>query len=233
MTITKRYGVPKFWPIEVKAKKYVVSPRPGPHSKMGCAPLGVILRDILKHGRTMKEVKQILGSGAVKINGAVRKDHAFPVGLMDVVDVGGDFYRLLPDKKGLNLFNISPDDAEVRLAKIRNKTYIKKNKVQLNLHDGSNIVLDKDDYRTSDVIVLVANTIKDVIRFEKGAIAVVTDGHNAGLSGTIESIDKNLRSVVLSSGSSRIPVPIKYVFVVGRDKPVIKLNEATSETHNR
>ena len=227
MTVTKRYVVPKFWQIEVKAKKYVVSPVPGPHSKMTCIPLGVVLRDILHCAHTMNEAKEILKKGLVKINGIVRKEHGFPVGLMDVVDVGGEFYRVLPGKNGINLFKVDTNDAVVRLTKIKNKSHVRKKRLQLNFHDGSNLLVDKDDFKTSDVVVIDIehNLVKETIKFEKGSLAIVTAGNNTGLMGTIESIDRNLRTVVMSAGKEKFIVPIKYVFVIGHGKPVISIGE--------
>ena len=227
MAFTKRYTVPRSWPIKVKESKYVVSPVPGPHSKMTCIPMGVVLRDILKHGYTMKEAKKILNQGSVKVNNITRKEHGFPVGLMDVLDVGGDFYRILPAARGLRLFKIDESEAKIRLAKISNKVHVRKGKLQLNFHDGTNMLVDKDVYKTSDVAVIdvSAKKIKDLIKFEKGAFAVVIDGHNAGASGKIEAIDKKLRNVTLDADGKKLPVPIRYIFVVGSGSSVIKLGE--------
>ena len=231
MAVTKRYTVPKFWSVKLKENKYVVSPVPGPHSKMQCIPIGIVLRELLHHARTMKEAKDILGRGAVRVNGLVRKEHGFPVGLMDVINLDGDFYRVLPGARGLYLLKIDAGDADVRLARIRNKVHTKKKRLQLNLHDGSNILAAKDDYRTSDVVAISIEqkTIKNVIRFEKGSLAIVTGGHNSGIRGTIEAIDKKLKTVVLASGEKKLLVPIRYVFVVGTDKPAVNIGEGQKE----
>lgn len=227
MAVTKRYNVPKFWSVKLKANKYVVSPTPGPHSKMQCIPLGIILREKLHHARTMKEARQILRGGMVKVNGSVRKEHGFPAGLMDIVEISGDFYRIMPGKNGFYLSKTDAEDAAVRLARIANKTQIKKKKIQLNLHDGSNILVDKDDFKTSDVIAIniAQKMIKSTIRFEKGSFAIVTGGNSMGLSGVIESIDRKLKTVVLADGDNKLLVPIKYVFVAGKEKPVIRMGE--------
>lgn len=225
MTYTKRYTVPKTWPIRVKEKKYVVSPVPGPHSKMTCIPIGVVLRDMLKHAYTMKEAKKILNQGVVKVNSITRKEHGFPIGLMDVIDIGGDFYRVMPTSHGLKLLKIDENEANIRLAKISNKVHVKKKRLQLNFHDGTNMLVDRDDYKTSDVAVIDISTkkIKNLIKFERGAFAIVIDGHNVGTSGKVESIDRKLRTIILDADGKKLPVPIKYVFVVGQGNPVIKL----------
>ena len=224
MPVTKRYTVPKFWGVKLKEKKYVVSARPGPHSARGCVPLGLVLRDLLGHAKTMNEARMILNSGVVRINGSVRKERGFPVGLMDVADIGGDFYRIVPAKSGLKLLKVS--DPQVRLAKIKNKTHVKKKKLQLNLHDGTNILAD-GDFKTSDVAVIDIATgkITGTIKFEKGSFAVVTGGHNAGVKGTVESIDRKLRTIVMDTEGRKLVVPIKYVFVVGKGKPAVDIGE--------
>lgn len=225
MAVTKRYSAPKFWKVKTKEKKYVVSPLAGPHSKEECIPLGVVLRDILGHARTMSESRKILATGAVKINNLVRKGYAFPLGLMDVADVGGDLYRVVPSKKGLSLLKIDSKDSNIKLVKIKNKTIIKGKKTQLNFHDGTNMLVDKDSYKTSDVVSIdtAHNLIKDAVKFEKGSFAVVTGGHNAGFKGKIEHIDKALKTVTLANGDTKLPVPIRYVFVVGREASIVNI----------
>ncbi len=227
MAFTKRYTVPRTWPIKVKENKYVVSPVPGPHSRMACMPIGVVLRDVLKHAYTMREAKKILNQGVVKVNGVTRREHGFPVGLMDVLGIGGDFYRVVPTPHGLRLMKIDEGGANTRLAKIGNKVHVKGKRLQLNFHDGTNMLVDKDDYKTSDVAVIDIPTrkIKDLIKFEKGASAVITDGHNVGVSGKIENIDRKLGTITLDAEGKKLLVPIKYVFVVGQGGPVIKLGE--------
>ncbi|MBI4174951.1 MAG: 30S ribosomal protein S4e [Candidatus Aenigmarchaeota archaeon] len=223
MGVTKRFNAPKFWNVKRKEKKYVVTPLAGPHSKEHCIPIGIILRNLLGHARTMNESKKILSTGSIKINNVIRKEYNFPAGLMDVVDVGGDFYRVVPSKKGLGLVKV--DDANIKLAKIKNKTTVNGGKTQLNFHDGTNMIVEKDSYRTSDVVSIdtAHNLIKDTVRFEKGSFAIITGGHNAGFRGKIENIDKALKTVTLSAGDVRIPVPIRYVFVVGKDAPLVNL----------
>ncbi len=225
--VTKRNMAPRFWPISVKENKYVVSPTPGPHNKTECIPLLIALRDFLKIAGTMKEVKELLNSGIVKVNGINRKDLGFPLGLMDILEIDGDYYRIVPSKYGLKLLTTDEKDGEIKLAKIRNKTHVKSKRLQLNLHDGTNIFVDKDDFKTSDVVMInIKNgSILNTLKFDKGNVAVVTDGNNRGLIGKIETIDKKLKTVSLINGERSVLVPLRYVFVVGHHKPEIKIGE--------
>ena len=223
MTVTKRYTVPRYWPINVKENKYVVSPMAGPHSKDTCMPLAIVLRNVLKHAETMKEAKSILNSGIVRVNGRVRKGRGFPVGLMDVIEIDGEFHRVVPSKHGLALYATNAEDAKTRLVRITNKHHIGKNRIQLCFHDGTNMLVSKDEYKTSDVLALESGKIEHHVKFDKGANAVVTDGNNAGLSGKIHSIDKKLRTVMLAADGKEVTVPIKYVFVLGHEKFLVNI----------
>src|SRR3989338_7859124 len=158
MSKLKRLPSPKWWPIERKTKKYVISPKPGPHSSEKCIPLGLIIRDVLKHAETLKEVKTILNDNKVKVDGKIIRDYRFPVGLMDVVAVGDENYRILINKKGLYLKNISESESKIKLLVIKNKTALKKGKIQINFHDGTNKLVAGDDklskIKTGDSVLI-------------------------------------------------------------------------------
>lgn len=227
MSKLKRLAAPSFWPIETKTKKYAIMPKPGPHSLKTSMPLGMVLRDVLKHAETLKEARAILNRGLVKVNGRTRKDHGFPVGFMDIIEIGDDVYRMLAGKKGLHLGSIGRKEA-FRLLRVENKVHLKNRKIQLNLHDGSNIVVEKDDYKTGDVIAMdMENKIKSVTRFEKDAVALIAHGKNTGAFVTIKKIiitkSSHPNIVVVSVGGKDVPVPKDYVFVVGKEKPIISL----------
>ena len=64
-TTVKRQLAPSFWKIRRKHGQFVVRTRPGPHPKAISYPLGVLLRDVLKVGQRMDEVKKMLNDGKV------------------------------------------------------------------------------------------------------------------------------------------------------------------------
>ncbi|MCD6381894.1 MAG: 30S ribosomal protein S4e [Candidatus Aenigmarchaeota archaeon] len=227
MTILKRLAAPKLWKTPRKKKKFIVSPRPGAHLKEYSIPLGIILRDYLKVAETLGEAKKILTSKIVKVNDHIRTDYKFSVGFMDVLEVGNKAYRVVPTSHGLELKEIK--DKDIKLSKVLNKTTVKGGKIQLNLHEGWNLLYDSKDIKTGDVLVIDLKTkkIKDVLKFEEGSLALITGGSNIGKIGKIEKI-KIIRSprpnmVVLSVNGAKVAVPSHYVFVVGKDKPVIEL----------
>ncbi len=226
--ITKRTAAPVFWPIERKTKKFIVSTMPGPHAKSRSMPLGIVLRDAMHFAETLKEAKTILKKGLVKIDGKQRNDYRFPVGVMDVLSVGDDQYRILPDKKGLYLKKIGGREAGMKLLKIKNKTCVK-GKMQINFYDGKNAIISSNDYATGDTLVfdLASGRILQHIKMKKGSTALITEGKNRGITGKIEDITTTFGSepnrVIIQSTEKKLMVPKDYVFVIGEDKPVIAL----------
>jgi len=226
----KRLTAPKFWKIERKKKRFIISLRPGPHTKKTSIPLGVIIRDYLKYAETLKEVKAILNKNIVKVNEKIRKDYKFPIGLMDIVSIGDIYYRIMPDKNGLSL-KIVEKDKKIKLSRIANKTYIKGDRVQINLHDGQNFVISKSDdqFKTNDVIVfdILQNKIKNILKFQENMLAVITGGSNLGKIGVIKKIETTKSSksniVTLEIDKKNVRVPKDYVFVIGEKEPVIEV----------
>ena len=124
----KRLPAPRHWPIKRKEAKFTTRVIPGPHPKEHCLTLAVLLREILGYADNMREVKAILSSGQVKVDGVIRKDGRFPVGLMDVLEIttSGERFRLLPKLKGgLKLVSIGDAEAKYKLCRIETKTMVK------------------------------------------------------------------------------------------------------------
>ena len=230
MSKLKRPVSPKFWPIERKTKKYVVKPKPGPHSLEKSIPLGIIVRDVLHYAETMKEAKEVLIQGNLKVDGIIRKEHNFPAGLMDVLTLGDDNYRILAGKRGLYLKKISGNEAKVKLLRIRNKKTVKKGKIQLNFHDGSNKIVEANDKLaksgTGDTLIIniEKKSVEKIIKYDQGNLGMIVEGKNVGVVGKIRKIiiTKSPKpNMVTLEGKEKIAVPRDFVFVIGEDKPVI------------
>jgi small subunit ribosomal protein S4e len=223
----KRPAIPKSWPIKRRGIVFVARPRPGPHSfKLGL-PLKLVLRDILGKGKTAKEVRKILHDKEILVDGVRRKDSNFPVGIMDVIETkkGEEAYRVLLNKGKINLIKIDKKEYNIKPCKIKGKSKVN-GKTQLNLYDGKNIIVEKDEYKTGDTIVisLPKHEIKEHIKFEKGCLIYLIGGKHSGDIGKIEDIISNKITYKRDSGEI-IETLKKYVFVMGKDKTSISLNE--------
>ncbi|MET1124739.1 MAG: 30S ribosomal protein S4e [Archaeoglobaceae archaeon] len=227
----KRLSAPKTYKIPRKVAKWVVKPSPGPHNKEAI-PLLIIVRDFLNLADTAREARRIIAAGEVLVDGVPRKDYKFPVGLFDVVTIPkiGKSYRILFDEKGRYIPK-EVEDADLKLYKIVNKTTLKGGKIQLNLFDGTNI-LGSNEYKTKDSLLMriPEKEIVDHLRFEEGALVMITGGSHAGELGRLKEY-KVVRSsspnlVTVETESRDITTIEDYVFVVGKkdsDKPVIDL----------
>jgi len=227
----KRLSAPKTYKIPRKVSKWVVKPSPGPHNKEAI-PLLVLVRDFLELADTGREARRIISAGEILVDGVVRKDYKFPVGLFDVVTIPKleKSYRILFDEKGRYIPK-EVEDADLKLYKITNKTLVRGGKVQLNLFDGTNI-LGSNEYRTKDSILLriPEKEVVDHLKFEEGALVMITGGTHAGEIGRIKSykvVRSSAPNLVTVEGEERDITTIEdYVFVVGKkdsDKPVIEL----------
>lgn len=245
-TVLKRKPAPRLWPIHRKEFAWVVKPAPGPHSLETCLPLTVILRDILGVAKTKKEAKIIASQGKVHVDGKIRWQDSFPAGLMDVIslpDADKDF-RILPSHKGLILHPITKEEAGFKLCKIENKTIVKNGHIQLNLHDGSNILVKvadpknpkEDVYGTFDTvkISLPERQILQHVQMKENVFAIVTSGKNIGKYGRVIEIEKPKGKkrrdaiVTIEDGKgNRYQTISNFVFTLGETNSLISLPEAS------
>lgn len=226
MVHLKRLMTPKTWIIERKTKKWTVKPSPGPHPSQRSIPLLLLIRDYLSYADTAREARRIIGTREVMVDGKHQTNSKFPCGFMDVLSIlkTKEHYRILLDARGfLRLTPIEAKNAKWKLCRIENKTTIKNGKMQLNLHDGRNIITE-GDYKTGDVLKITVpeQEITDVFPLAKGNLAMVIGGKHAGEIAEIEEVEimKNPKpNVVKLKGFSTIKM---YVFPIGKEKPVVE-----------
>jgi small subunit ribosomal protein S4e len=220
----KRLASPRKWPVTRKTSVWVVRPAPGPHSIENGIPLSIGIRDFLSLAKSAAEARRIIGNGEIMVDGRVTRQYKRPLGLMDVVAIPKlkQYFRVMLDTRGkLRFIKINKDEAKWKLVRIENKTVIKNGKTQLNFHDGRNIVLNKDKYKTGDVLKITVPDQKIVGQYllEKGNIALLTGGNHIGEFASIEKYEKiknPKQNLVYFEEFSTIK---DYVFIVGQDKP--------------
>lgn len=240
----KRKPAPKLWPIHRKEAVWTVMPKPGPHSLSRSLPLALVVRDILEFAKTAKEAKNIISQEKITVNGKVRRDERFLVGLMDVVSIpdAKKSYRVLPSKKGLFLHPVDSNGAAFKLSRIEDKTIVNGGNVHLDLHDGSNILIDmtalqtleKETYNTLDVLKLgiMDREVLEYMKLAEGAPAIVIGGKNMGLVGNVVAIekqaDKKRRDLLVTlkdANGNQFQTILDFVFVLGNTESSISLPE--------
>jgi len=229
----KRLAAPRVLRIPRKERVFTIRASPGPHALDQSIPLGLLVRDYMKLCDTYKEARKIVSNGDILVDGAKRKNFKFSCGLMDVITIPKirKSVRILFDRKGkLILVPISESDAEWKLCRVQNKTIIRGNKIQLNLHDGNNKLVEKDEYKTGDVLKISfkENKIDEVYKFDKGTVSMITGGTHIGEVANIEEIQvvaSSKPNLAIMKGEKEFSTIAQYVFPIGKTKPAISLPE--------
>ncbi len=228
----KRLAAPKSWPVKRKISKYIVRSIPGPHNLNNSIPLAVLLKEILNYAETNREVKKILNNSSVKVDNIVRKDYKFPVGLMDVISIKDTNFRILINKRGkLMIHPIKEEESLIKPFKIIGKRMIKGKKIQISLHDGRNKIIDNNNFKVGDTLILdlEKKDVKNHFILKEGMIIYLVGGKHKGEVGKIKEI-QNLKStypqkVIFMKDDKTLETLKDYVFVIGKDKPCISIGE--------
>lgn len=237
----KRKPAPDFWPIKTKEFQWTVRPRSGPHPRGMCIPLLIVLRDYLHLARTAREARLILSQGKVRVDGRLRRDERYPVGLMDVIDIPSSkkMFRVVPVRgKRLTLVEAAENTGGFKICKIDDKKTVAHGHLQLGLHDGRNILVKvqnpttpaEDVYSTGSSlqIELPSQKILKQVGMTEGTYAIVTAGENMGRHGSISHVESGTATrpgiVEIKDGKGEAFRTITdYVFVVGEATSMIEL----------
>lgn len=226
MTHQKRLSAPDSWPVERKNQVYTVASHAGPHGGEA-VPLVVFVRDVLGYVENAKELRYALDNDDVLVNGDAVSDHRLPVGTFDIVAFPSrdEYYRVFPGEGGrLSLVSVEEEAADNKLARIDDVTHISGGEVQLNLHNGGNVVVEDDDYSTNDSVVvdLEDGEVLERFAFEEGSAVTAVDGRHSGEVGELveynvnEGSSDNTVVAELPDGSTFETIE-QYVFVIGED----------------
>jgi small subunit ribosomal protein S4e len=189
----KRLSAPDSWPVARKTETFTVKASGGPHGDDG-VPLVIVLRDVLGYVDSSREAEYAVETEGVLVNGDPVGDERRPVGMFDILSFPDreEHYRIFPDQGGrLGLTGIDADAAASKLSKIEDKSLVDGGRVQLNLHDGGNLIVEDGDYDAGDSVVVSNDDQSIVAHFEYGEGALVTavDGEHAGEVGRVDEIE--------------------------------------------
>ncbi len=221
----KRHVTPVTWRILKKEQKFVVRPHPGPHTQELSMPLNRALKQ-LNLAATTQEVKKLLNTKEVLVDGRRVTEHKLPVGLMDTITVKATntAYRVVLDAKGyLKMIPIKPEEAQVKLCRINRKTMVTKGKLQLGTNDSRTMLVDKDEYKTGDSVLLEvpSQKIKKRLAFEAGMKVLLFGGKNKGEYGIIKDIQGTTITYETKQGPKETLKA--YAFVVGKGNEEVTL----------
>lgn len=194
-------------PIPRKGTKYIA--RALSHTSTS-VPVVIAVRNMLKLARTSGEVKKMINQKLLKINSRPVKDLRESIQLFNIFEAGKTYtLTLLPTGK---FFFEEAKDPAIRLCKIINKTLIKKNKIQLNLHDGSNVISDEKVSIGDSLFLDSQGKIKKHLLLQKEKPILIISGKYIGLKGKILSLDG--KTITLHLSNKEKPVQLNQSQII-------------------
>lgn len=179
-------------PLPRKGTKYIA--RASSHLK-DSVPVLIAVRDMLKLARTAKEVNEMLKLNLLKINGKLVRDYHTSIKLFDILEAGKKYKLSLTEN---HRFILNETKEDKILAEVINKKLVQNGKIQLNLHNGYNVIT-KDKINVGDsVYISFDGKITKHIPFEQGSSVFVMTGKHAGKTGKVELIHGNRAKVKFS-----------------------------------
>ena len=189
-------------PIRRKGTKYIARAL---HSHRTAVPVVIAVREMLSLARTAKEVKEMVKDKIIQVNGRIVYDYREPVQLFNILSVGNKSYVLSISETAKFIFS-ETKDSKKRLCKIVGKKLINDNKLQVNLHDGTNFI-GKKDMKTNDSVYLdnEGKVVKHIPIASAKEIMVMS-GKYIGQHGNIKSIKGNSAEISFKEGSALLPL---------------------------
>lgn len=215
--------------VQLKRKEYIwtFNQSAGMHSKTNGATLGSIIRDVLHFADNTREIKYIMQSKTVLVDGKRVKDYRMPLGLFDILEFkeNSKKYRLfLTHNNKIMLKELRKDERDVRPCRITKKTILGKDKLQLGFDNGFTMLLPKTkDVAVGDTIEfdVVKQKFDKVIKLTTGSRIYVIGGPHVSKIGILKNIVKGdvtkANEVTVESGNTTFKTRDKYVFAIPED----------------
>jgi small subunit ribosomal protein S4e len=184
-------------PIERKGTKYVVRSSSNLENSV---PVLIAIRDILGLAQTKKEVKKMIKQKLLKINGREVIDYNEGINLFSILEAGRSYVLKVTPTKRFTLEETK--DGKERLCKVTGKKLITGGKIQLCMHDGTNILGDKKIKIGDSLYLDLSAKIKKHVSIDKGSSVFIISGRYEGQLGKVESIVDNKVSVKFKEGSA-------------------------------
>jgi len=210
-----------------KAVVWLTTSKPGPHAKDSSIPVSMLLREEIPICSDLKEVKRVLISGAVLVDGNKVKDHRRPIGLMDVVSfpTTKKTYRMQIVAGQLRAKEISAASAGVKYCRVISKRTDAGSKIVVTLHDGRNLITDNKVKVGSTLKMSIPQfKLQTQIELAEGAKCYVMKGKHSGKLAVLKKITQSAGSMpsraTLDSEDGEIITLANYLIAVddGFDK---------------
>ncbi len=196
-------------PIPRKGTKYVVRSK---GSLENSVPVAIAVRDILGLAKSIKEVREMIKEKSLKINGREVKDYHEAIYLFNLLEAG-KVYSMTFSKSGKFSFDESKSSKE-RACKVIGKKMVSGAKIQLNLHDGTNILSDAKVSVGDTVYLDFDKKVVKTLKLEKGKNCFIFAGKYLGKSGKILELENGIAKVELLESGNVVQLKKEVLFVL-------------------
>lgn len=184
-------------PITRKGTKYIARTRSHLDSSV---PLVVAMRDMLKLAQTAREVREMIKAKKLSINGRVAEGFNESIQLFHLLKADKIYMlSLLPSGR----FTFVEHKGTKRVVKITNRTLVTDNKIQLHMHDGTNII-GKKEHAVGDSLYLEGGKIVSHVPLAKGSAGLVTKGKYVGQEAKVLAREGQLLTLKINDTTTTI-----------------------------
>nr|UXY86659.1 40S ribosomal protein S4 [Cryptomonas paramecium] len=221
----KRLKAPKKWALSKLDGIFAPKLKSGPHKKENSYPLSLILRNKLKYAVNTREVIQILSQKIVYVDGKIRTQKNYPIGIMDIILIKKtkEIFRLLYNSIGsFTLHRIGKNESFIKICKVISVKIGNMGIPYIVTHDGRTIRYPDPVIKTNDSVIfnIFKKKIIDFIKFDIGSLCIVTGGYNTGKIGIVYYKEKYYNSQEMiylkNFEESQFFTKISNVFVIGK-----------------
>ena len=205
----KRNRLSRKLPLPKKGTKYIA--RANSNSREGL-PVVLAIRDMLKLAKTSKEVQFMINNKLLKINGRVVKNVKESLVLFNIFEADKCYeLGILPTGR----YSFEETNAKTRICKVSGITILKNRKIQINLHDGTNVLISpKEKVKVGDSVEIdFEGKLKKVLSLEKGKKVTIVSGKNVGLHGKIQKIDGSKVKIKFDEIEKEVELDKSHMFV--------------------
>ena len=226
----KALNAPKSMRISRKTTKWTIKTKAGAHKVKDSVSIGIVLRDYLKVADTLKEAKELLRNKKIKINGKVRKDYQYSIGIFDIIQIEENkvAYRAIFDAKRRIRLTPLEDKLEGKISKVEFKRATKHG-VQLTTNDG--LVFFNDKAKVGDSLkITMDGKLDSIISLKEGSLVYITKGSHCSEKGIIEEIvsgsEKREKLVKIKQDEKTFSTIAKNIIVIGeKDAAIADMNK--------
>lgn len=213
----KSLAAPNSYNINRKEYKYVSRPLPGRFTLGESISLTSPIVD-LHYADTNSDAAKIIKEGKIKVNGEVRKEKKYPIGINDVISIMDKDYIVFKDKYNHISFKEYKNDKLFYKVVMKYKYEGSQIYVQLNNGWVINAGEKAKDVSVGDSIVIKDKKIDEVIKLKEGAKCTIINGSHSNETCTVKKlIPGNMhigKTVEVTSGKDTFILPEKNIIAM-------------------